>query len=253
MNDVDLCEHGFVVRDIQGENRFLCRECDERFPRHPDMMDQETFRPDEAGMYDILAQFRDGLITFSEAIQKTSFSLEEFKETIAKIFPPDVETIEHYTLGQKTVGTPTIINEGPKRTSCPAEIEKIFGDPEISLVELNTMMFDGDIFPDLQEVRHVDEPELQQMTIEVDFIDGSVQKVVIDYILLANHGKWSRRQMMTGRTHRLLPGDINANSLIKSFKPLAFQHAVFKQNKAYIQQIDPLDVMPYPEIKDMVK
>lgn len=29
------CEHGFVVRDILGVNRFLCRECDERFRSYP--------------------------------------------------------------------------------------------------------------------------------------------------------------------------------------------------------------------------
>lgn len=32
MND---CRHGFVVRDIQGDQRFLCRECDKRFPHYP--------------------------------------------------------------------------------------------------------------------------------------------------------------------------------------------------------------------------
>lgn len=29
------CRHGFVVRDIVGGNRFLCRECDTRFARYP--------------------------------------------------------------------------------------------------------------------------------------------------------------------------------------------------------------------------
>jgi len=29
------CEHGFVVRDILGVNRFLCRECKERFRSYP--------------------------------------------------------------------------------------------------------------------------------------------------------------------------------------------------------------------------
>jgi len=29
------CRHGFVVRDILGVNRFLCRECDERFRSYP--------------------------------------------------------------------------------------------------------------------------------------------------------------------------------------------------------------------------
>ncbi len=29
------CGHGFVVRDIDGANRFLCRECKERFSFYP--------------------------------------------------------------------------------------------------------------------------------------------------------------------------------------------------------------------------
>ncbi len=29
------CEHGFVVRNILGINRFLCRECGERFSSYP--------------------------------------------------------------------------------------------------------------------------------------------------------------------------------------------------------------------------
>jgi len=29
------CEHGFVVRNILGINRFLCRECKERFRSYP--------------------------------------------------------------------------------------------------------------------------------------------------------------------------------------------------------------------------
>ena len=29
------CRHGFVVRDILGVNRFLCRECKERFTSYP--------------------------------------------------------------------------------------------------------------------------------------------------------------------------------------------------------------------------
>lgn len=30
-----MCDHGFVVRDIQGDDRFLCRECNRRFPFYP--------------------------------------------------------------------------------------------------------------------------------------------------------------------------------------------------------------------------
>lgn len=29
------CKHGFVVCHAKGENRYLCKECNERFVRHP--------------------------------------------------------------------------------------------------------------------------------------------------------------------------------------------------------------------------
>ena len=35
MND---CEHGYIVRAVQDDSRFLCKECDERFVRHPDVI-----------------------------------------------------------------------------------------------------------------------------------------------------------------------------------------------------------------------
>ncbi len=37
------CQHGFVIRDVQGPNRFLCRECDERFLSYPE---KDKFKPD---------------------------------------------------------------------------------------------------------------------------------------------------------------------------------------------------------------
>jgi len=48
------CEHGFVVRDVQGNNRFLCRECDERFLSYPQKQDpwdpiKEAMKVYEAG------------------------------------------------------------------------------------------------------------------------------------------------------------------------------------------------------------
>lgn len=36
------CQHGFVVRDVQGPNRFLCKECDSRFPSYPQ---KDKFKP----------------------------------------------------------------------------------------------------------------------------------------------------------------------------------------------------------------
>ncbi len=48
--DVDTsCQHGFVVRDVHGPDRFLCRECDERFLSYPE---KDKFKPGVAQMPD---------------------------------------------------------------------------------------------------------------------------------------------------------------------------------------------------------
>lgn len=43
------CQHGFVVRDVHGPNRFLCKECDERFLSYPE---KDKFKPEVAQMPD---------------------------------------------------------------------------------------------------------------------------------------------------------------------------------------------------------
>ena len=73
-------------RDINGDNRFHCKECDERFPRHPSMMPKKTAKFENApfsiahALHNtaILTQFREGIVTFSEAAQATTFSLKSF-------------------------------------------------------------------------------------------------------------------------------------------------------------------------------
>jgi len=30
-----MCDHGFIIREILGENRFLCKECSVRFRDYP--------------------------------------------------------------------------------------------------------------------------------------------------------------------------------------------------------------------------
>jgi len=36
--NINDCEHTYIVRAAQGENRFLCKECDKRFIRHPEII-----------------------------------------------------------------------------------------------------------------------------------------------------------------------------------------------------------------------
>ena len=79
------CDHGFVIRDIQGDNRFLCRVCDARFPRHPSLLaKREVLTSHVTGITiaNSLRMFREGMATFTEATERTRLSLDEFKEAI---------------------------------------------------------------------------------------------------------------------------------------------------------------------------
>ncbi len=60
--DDEGCEHGFVIYD---EDEFLCKECDERFPRHPDLMAKEVraIQLSEVELLRWLGEFRGGHIT----------------------------------------------------------------------------------------------------------------------------------------------------------------------------------------------
>ena len=190
----DQCEHGFVVHDVQEQNHFLCRECGDRFHRHPDMIEQEMFRPDDAEVYDYIAQFRDGLVTFTEAVKQTSLELDEFVKAMNFAFPPEEVYQDQYSIGsQGPIGKELAYIE-PARTSCPAEIERVFGSPEATLDLINSVV-NGGVFPDIEEVRHIDHPELKQMHVEIEFIDGSVQKVVIDHMLTADYGLKMKRRI----------------------------------------------------------
>lgn len=212
--DIDQCEHGFVVHDIKAQNHFLCRECGERFHRHPDMIEQELFRPDDAEVYDKIAQFRDGLFTFTEVIKQTKLELEEFKEAMQKGFPPEEVYNDVYSLGSIGPVGQELSYVEPPRTSCPAAIEKFFGNPEATVDNINYAVRNG-MFPDIEEVRHVDSPETKQMIVEVEFVDGSVQKVVIDHQLVAIHGRKMLRKI--GGRHHTMSADGRSNSLIKTY------------------------------------
>jgi len=182
----ESCEHGFVVREILGDNHFLCRECNERFPRHPSVMENERFRPDDAEVFDSLAQFRDGMKTYSEVCKQTSLSLEEFVETVQRIFPPDEEYVDQYEIGKKDPIGKEFVRFGPQRTSCPEKVEDIIGCPEITLTDLNEII--RNTFPDIVEIEHLNCKATKEMIIYVTFVDGSTQKIVMNEMKLIMDG-----------------------------------------------------------------
>lgn len=174
-----MCKHGYVCRDIEGEDRFLCKECGERFPRHPKSIPTFKATDGELALFNKLAvkQFREGMTTFTDAVQKTQFSIEEFNKALKALAPlPDEEEFEHFEVrtGKRQViklpGTPE-----PQRTSCPAEIENIFGNADVTLTDLEKIC---ERFPDIVSMDHtVGGMDTDIVQVDVGFCDGTTQMV----------------------------------------------------------------------------
>ena len=144
------CKHGYVVRNIMGANRFLCKECNERYLHHPGLIkteDQDTPTPHPATMQ----AFREGLITFAETIKDATLTTKDFLEAIQTAFPPIVNMELCDDLNGGRAGIVTSVE--PQRTSCPKEIEDFFGDPNITTTDIQNM-FDCKLFPDIVELTH---------------------------------------------------------------------------------------------------
>ena len=179
------CKHkGWVVRDVQGDNRYLCKECNARFPRHPQMTRSEPevpVIPDH--VLDAMTEFRQGAKTFSDACKQATLSAEEFKEAIVNAFPPGMitDTIQHNSI-RDGLGPPVVIRQEPEpqRTSDPEEIESIFTTPGISQEDL--MKIWQSTFEDVTEVSFGRDNQRECKTIKLDFVDGTTQLVEISDI-----------------------------------------------------------------------
>ena len=175
---LEACSHtGFVVRNIQGENRFLCKECNARFPRHPQMIKivHNTTRVTRATMEDMRAtlnEFRQGAISFSSAMKVLNTNLEEFTKACSQLFPPDEEWMEQRTIGNGKVNR-VLINVEPVRVSCPKLVEEYFSDMSVNA---DALLPEGK-FPDIVGVSHNINTDTDRIIIDVDFIDGTTQKV----------------------------------------------------------------------------
>lgn len=174
------CDHGFVVRDVVGDDRFLCKECNVRFPRHPSMMPKHVIsvHTSSVNIENALTQFREGIATFTQAIQATSLSLEEFTKRMKDMFPPEPIYDRQLTIGGGQVGY-VQIDEEPKRTSCFKEVEDVFGNPHVTVDQVNQFRDGPDVFPDVVEVSHTMDETYGAMIVEVGFVDGSTQRVEI--------------------------------------------------------------------------
>lgn len=175
------CQHSYVVRNIMGTNRFLCKECNERFSGHPGLAKakiQSTFTFD----MDTMTKFREGMITFAEAVQDTTLAAKDFLEAIQIAFPPMANVLLGDDLNDGRFGTVTSVE--PQRTSCPKEIDDFFGNPDITSTDVQSM-FDDKIFPDIAEVAHdhsidpCNPSDPYRTLVTIKFIDDTEQLVYL--------------------------------------------------------------------------
>jgi len=163
------CKHSYVVRSIVGANRFHCKECDKGFPSHPKSIKKPT--PSDKTIGEIMQSYRDGVITFSDTIKQTQFSVEQFKNIYEKLFPPQPIYKDISTIGGNRGRA--LVDTEPSRTSCPLEVEKAFHD------------MDGKSNPAKMMERFLDitgseyEPFGDQAVITLIFCDKSKQRIVV--------------------------------------------------------------------------
>ncbi len=172
------CKHSYVVRNILGANRFLCKECNERFSGHPGLAKTED---DVTLMFsmDTMTKFRHGMITFAEAVQDTALAAKDFLEAVQTAFPPMVNMVFEDSLDDRQVGT--VLDVESQRTSCPKEIEAFFSNPDVTSTDIQNM-FDCKLFPDIAEVSHDHSLDLRDpwcTSITVTFIDDTRQLVYL--------------------------------------------------------------------------
>ena len=175
----DDCAHdGFVAREIEGDYKYICRECNKRFRRHPGAKSEILVSPvDQETLIGALGQFREGMTTITQALTQTRMSIEDFNEAMRACFPPQdiVEEMHHIGNAQSI---PVRIGTMPQRTSCPKELDDYIHDPNVTLSELKDMVASAR-FADITEVSYSDDQLNNQVVYEFGFIDGTTQRVVV--------------------------------------------------------------------------
>jgi len=184
------CAHRFVVRD---GNSFLCRECDGRFSRHPEVMKEEWPILDPAKFLMVLEEFKEGSINLYKFAKELEVSPHQASEFIRNTFEAKPVYEEMYSLGSKK---PISIQMGnmPYRTSDPLEVDAYFKANVNKFLDAQySVRYDTyDEFPDITNIdMNVDAPPFQTnlrlrpisidqpMYYMIKFNDGSIQRVDI--------------------------------------------------------------------------
>jgi len=147
----DECKHlGWVIHDVVGENRYLCKECDARLRRHP--------RARKVGYFaslDVIEQFRKGLITLQEASSQACMAFEDLQRAS--------EQLRNVNL--------------PARTTSLVDIEAVFPTPGSTISELFDLWKDP--FPDITDVEYYPvEGSIDDCALLIfSFVDNTRQRV----------------------------------------------------------------------------
>lgn len=118
--------------------------------------------------------FREGDITFSEAIKDTGLSDKDFLEAVQIFAPPIVNMI--FDEG----GVGKVLSTEPHRTSCPRAIEDLFGDGNVTSTDIRNVL-DRGLFPDIINVTHSHEADPARTLIDITFIDETIQLVYLNF------------------------------------------------------------------------
>lgn len=197
---VESCEHGFLVidRDDCG-NKWWCKECDSRWPVHPDDLGGSSiidpFRgsiitPGALIESRIIDEFREGLLCLREAATAFGVSIRDFGRVLrdhTSAFRGEPEYDDIYTLGSLKPQR-VFLRNLPGRTSDPEAIEEFFGDMNMNLTEWRDQM--SQRFDDILNVQTmVDIALLSQVApgtsmvaktpsyYLVEFVNGDIQRV----------------------------------------------------------------------------
>lgn len=153
--DDEECNHGFLVidRDNRG-NKWWCKECNERWPVHPDDLGGSSIiEPFQVGGIirigeiiesSVIDEFRDGLLCLREAAASFGVSIRDFGRVLrdhTSAFRGEPEYEDIYTLGSLQPQK-MFVRNSPGRTSDPEEVDDYFGDMQMNLTDWRNQMYD---------------------------------------------------------------------------------------------------------------
>lgn len=165
-----ICDHSFVTY-VGGDEPYECGDCGILLSTVPIEAPKMPLKiPSE-----VRQRFMDGMITLGEAAQAMNVTTKQFAATVRDTF---IETPIHQNfqgLGSRAPFAKYNVDTESARFSCPLEIDEYFsGNPSVDGI--------GSRFLDVSIIGHNRECEsgfdMVQATYLIDFIDGSVQKVI---------------------------------------------------------------------------